>query len=672
MQLSYIIILVMSIILFFQRQRILALIEKKGHLIRLSILLITYTCKGVIRYTINTLLRYHPLLFLIICMIYYFAFFRTPWLFSIGHDAVIWLISSLGFTYPEYLTLNQELIISFFSYADFGQANDKSVQSFLLFITKISAAGLPIGLTFYYFFYREQKATSESALNRNKTRSLAIIFIVTLIFFLIYTLHLLLPSDDYLKVSENSLIFTINYFDRILISLICFIVVLISAVTMVIKLFQNINIAWLLSRSIDETEYLINLVKYIATSERFKFIRSDIYNDLNYLIESIYQMLIYTVDKNLIKAYHHNFTAWNNVVHNMQSGKRVIWTGLMVDTYLHLFEVDKEDYYGLYRAILKNHFLLVVTLYNKHKIREGAICLKRLLLMNPRVEQIQRENYVEDRLTVEFFTVLYELSLFLYKNDHIGLYPLINEMNIMLKEKAEFENVIIVYRSLLIKAIDKNDPKLLTELTYALLKSTEVSLIQVKSIKEPASPRVEAMVRGLNRNKAIQERKNIGMCLYLLLQGLLKSIELSHYASTGYLVKCIVSNFDSDLLSAVHEQLLENKLSKDKKLDDRKLAKEINVSFNINARTATYCMQKLTILIYAQQRFVKEENVHVSVIPKSYIDTSILHCNYLNYLIEKITAVDKYGLLFLKRDHFMDSVKGELCLISTIRTIWYE
>jgi hypothetical protein len=560
------------------------------------------------------------------------------------------------------------------AYDIFNNMDDDFIRNCLQTIMKFIVACLPISLTFLFFFYREQRTTSESALIRIKSNRLVFAFIFNLIALFGLTSFYLIQH----AVLKESFATKTFHADELVMVLLSVIAVLFLGINLVHKLFGYININWSLSYSIEEANKLIRSLTYISSIKLVSGVRKSVYNDLNLIVESVYQMLVYSVEKNLIETYNSNSPKWYYVIRKLQYNNRMVGLGKQVNLFVYFFQIDPGCYYSLYRTIITNHFLLIVSLYNKQRMREGNICLEQLLSMNSQIEKSQRQTHLDDRLSVEFFSVLYELTIY-YRDKHIDFQPLFEKMNLMLKQKIEYIYVLILYKSLLIKAVFENDVNFLTELTYALHKSTYVSLIglnskQLKSIENIdkyirliGERQFDAIIQKANNDRVAEGDKNLGMCIYVLLQASIKTIELSRYELTGYLVKYLVSNFESDDINNENKVLLKNNLIDDLKVDNNKLAKCIRASFKLNEKTAKYCMQKLTILIYAQQKFIKENHVAIGLIPKAFIDTSSVSCDYLDYLINKISDVNRYGLLFLNKEGFMSEVKNEILLSAARR-----
>ncbi|MDL2419366.1 hypothetical protein ACTIGL_27835 (plasmid) [Bacillus shihchuchen] len=94
----------------------------------------------------------------------------------------------------------------------------------------------------------------------------------------------------------------------------------------------------------------------------------------------------------------------------------------------------------------------------------------------------------------------------------------------------------------------------------------------------------------IDRNKSLKDNVVI-----ILLQCLLKSIEISHYSSTGFLIKCIVTNFQSEELNRGFKTLETNPdtfTSFYEDYDDGNEVKDkIIKKSELNSETYNYCLK---------------------------------------------------------------------------------
>ena len=130
-------------------------------------------------------------------------------------------------------------------------------------------------------------------------------------------------------------------------------------------------------------------------------------------------------------------------------------------------------------------------------------------------------------------------------------------------------------------------------------------------------------------------------------------METSQYQCVGFIVKFIVSNFDSKVTNRSFEQFFSQK-GRDEKFDIAEAGKGFGLnSFHLNNRTDQYCLEKLAFLLYGQQLYIKQNNIRIKSIPDECIYIGkYISCN-LKYIYKKnLAAKDRYGLLWLNDEVF--------------------
>lgn len=545
---------------------------------------------------------------------------------------------------PYLLSPDESQIKNVFTWFSYRGISDKLIYSVLDSLSKLMGLAVPTSLTFYVFTYREQKQTGESTVNKNSTVFILPFFIGVTIFTSIYSLHL--TTSLYTNLQENSLVFVTHNWDNFLILLILTFMDIYLGFVMVRNLFKNINLRWLLEDTIkDASIALRNLDNMKDLNPKFQ---ENIYLRLCYLVESIYQMLISTVEKNMNDVYYQVYKMWSDLLkefHNVDNPK-----------YIQLLDKNPSKYIALYKSILKNHVILVTTLYNKNKIQECHKCVEDFLGMIPQTDlgnYTSLENSYRELGTV-YYAVLYELSILLQKNEHIGLYPLLKRIEELAQSSIDKKNIIVIYRALIIKAVEKADVKVLSTLIYSLFRIIDINdncgVVNYDNCKVEYS--LECLI-GEESEDLLYNTEEREISIMVLLQAALKSIEISHYGCTGFLVKYI-ANFDSSIWVKVYSEFCQvNGLYKGEE-EELPLFKEVNVDFSINPNTSSYCLQKLTILFYGQQNYIFKSNILLSCVPIILVSLSKVKYNQLFYLLKKLQgAKDKYGLHFLKDEKFM-------------------
>ncbi len=591
----------------------------------------------------------------------YFSFYRYTHknlpviIFSLIIIAIYWI---------GQLPIIEEIDIeSLLIWAGYIYPSDKLVSSFIDGIVKFIAFSIPLTFTFYYFVCREQKAIAESSLNAKNTPLTHFLLISVLTFIIGFYLNTLIGnanSDDLKYTSQN--------ITRLFIFVILLLVLVGAGYKAACYLLESINIRFLLQRVLrnlkNELVILLNL-NTLKKQDRFS---KKIYNNLFYSVESVYQMLIQTVAKDMTEVFDSNYTSWKEVLKTIQNENENERRNIL------LLSNDPQNYSALYKSILKNHLSLIIGLYNKNKIQEGYQAVCDLFSLSPEADIDSTDNELlnnYNHLMLDYLAILSELSLFLYKNG-IGIHPIIQNIRKMPLYRIGIDNIICVYRMLIIKAVEQNDVKLLVTLTYALTSPVEILCRSSQKSKiTDFKSRMEMVVCktiAANDEKKDEEDDDdelhdLGTCLYVLLNAALKSVELSHYSCVGFIIKYVASNFPSDITNNVYCKLVANR-GIDLKFDDFDLGKQLGLdSFNINDKTATYCLEKLSILFYGQQKYLSEKQVMICHIPETFLEISKLISQNHEYIFTKLEkGKSKYGLVWME-ETFMGNLGKDLTVL---------
>lgn len=542
-----------------------------------------------------------------------------------------------------YFDASADGILKFYERFDFSNPNDNLTLTLINTGNKVLGVLLPIALTFYFFSYREQKSTSTSSTNNGARNISFVSFLIITLLTIPYGNHLSnIISGDIALISDPKnmgLTISSSHSGRILLWGTMFIFSLWFGLQMARNLLRSINIRWLLNEVIDETKDKIVYLTFVM------FSRKTIYDDLHAHIESIYQMLSVTVEKNMDKVYEDNFRKWNRVLAFLHQQPKKFHPENVVN-FEYLLRKQPKRFVKLYRTILKNHAALIMVLYKHHKLEEAGQGIKLFFKLNLNSETLR----------AIYLTALNELALLLYEQGEDRLHPLLQGMENLAALDKEKNGIIMIYKTLIAKAVEDNEVQLLSSIAYSLSKCVKEQDI-IHKIR--VNPKIEMMLKTMGRDD-IKNRFQKS-CIFVLLQGALKSVEVSSYKSTGFLVKFLITNFDSHFLNLTFKMFVKHKADKNPYLDDREIFSAIDVDFHYNDQTKEYCLKKLGILIYSQQRYVAEKKVVFGFIPNSYISVSYIPCPYIDYLFEKLDkAKDKYGLMFLEDEYFIKSMKREV------------
>lgn len=577
---------------------------------------------------------------------------------------------------------------------------NNNINNILSSGTSVLVGLLTLSVSFYIFIYREQKSSSESAINIVSRSVLITLFIFLSIVTILYGLHFKLYYLD--EIDKNKLS-EFGYY-RINTWVLLYIINLYFAFRLGRDLIRDAKVRFLLDKTIIQVKNLIFQLSlaFKGKNKFFKKYRTEIYDFLHFNIESVYQMFSLCVEKNMNKVFEKNFKEWKKVLSFLHTDPRLIHIDNNI-RHVYLLKIDPIEYINLYKSILNNHMSLIFTLLNKSRIEaanDAIECFFNLMpndieaYLNDDDDTIVEENYIE--LITQFITSLHELSDHLYDKHSIGLTELISNIkgNFQILDQSEnyaYLNYgfLTVYKALIIKSVEKEDIQNLSKLSYNMIQMINHEKSEEFEDSIEKTERFTSIIRKIggktisdvfnkvvikDNHKYIEEQYLKG-CIYILLQSILKGIEISKYSSTGFLIKFIVTNFEDSSLSEVFGKFMENKGINNPYIIRENKYTRINTDLNYNRHTLDYCLKKLGILIFCQQKYVNKKEIKFKYIPKEFINikliknSSEISLHYLNYLIEKVSlAKNKYGLLFLTDKEFMKQIKQELVYNLTLES----
>ncbi|MFP3390576.1 hypothetical protein [Brevibacillus sp. SIMBA_040] len=544
-----------------------------------------------------------------------------------GLFAVIFLLS--GMVSFNYIAL-------IFYIFDPLSPDDKLVMTVISYITNGIGVLLPISLTLYVFAYREQKASSVSGIySRNIS---LLIFLLISIVVIPYGLFL----NYFLKSTavNGNFISTFQHSGRITVWAILVLIALISGAKMLKETIKSVNIRWLLQDLIKEIDDEIFNLQFALT----KYQRSTIYPTLHMYVESIYQLFTTAIEKNMNEVYEINYNRWVRLLATLFQSPRL---GFIDNTtqYEYLIGKDKIEFQGFYKTILRNHISLIITLVKNNKIEEAHNCLNTFFELTPR----------SNELNSIYLTGLHELTLLLTDDSSLQIHPILDGIEQIGSDSDFKKGLIFIYKALLVRGVQKNDVKAISSYAYSLSKCIDKEEFSLE--QERVNKALDRLTNTIGQNiklnsfaqvnsrASANSQKNAGV--FILLQATLKSIELAHYAATGFLIKFMVTNYDSDIFNYTFKIFCENKGVDNPFIAKREEYSKIYASFSFNDKTLEYCIKKLVILVYGQQNYVKKNKIDFGFVPSSFIDSKLASCSYLEHLFENIQKVgDKYGLNF--------------------------
>lgn len=502
---------------------------------------------------------------------------------------------------------------------------------------------VPFVITLFYFYFRQQRNVSESYLVHNDLSSSKLLFGFIL-------LELMVAYGSAFKQGSENGSPPILYGN-----LLCLVGVLVWIIYFVRFVFNMLKADSLVEKSnkeIKRLEAIISILPLLVEKKLEKFFNYDlILRELNWKFEVLYQEIFYIVDKNLNITYKKaNTYLIENLIYLKLLSDKISESGY------------SDEYLDLYVNVLENHRRLFALLHEKNRRKEEYEILFSMFNFYPSVLASIEDDQMFGQVVDEFYCQFWGIALELSENNRSEFLKFINELMNRVKYPQEKRNICVVLKSLMVKAVEKENLSFLTELCYLQIKFVN-HLINEQN-QQPYDDKIENIsIKLRNIANALQKRRKDlknspkyyqGILAFSLIQAGVKTIELSQYTLTGFLVKYIVTNFNYEEISNAIYNVLDKKIYQDEKLNSLELTKLLNVYFSINPRTAVYCMKKLILLIQAQQEFQYNNNsgiISFNILQKYNGDEFYRNDNFtVNYCIEKILSVDnKYGLLALKQ-----------------------
>ncbi|MES5843733.1 MULTISPECIES: hypothetical protein [unclassified Bacillus cereus group] len=510
---------------------------------------------------------------------------------------------------------------------------------------------------------------SESSLNLNENYLYLIYFLLgstSTLWVGTYTLGLL-ESEN---ITTSTLTFTYKYATYIGCFAILLVLSFLFLIAMTISFFNSINVEQALKRKIKKVRFNYLMLTYCKISSK------SLYKTIGYQIDSIYQMLTYVCIKDLGKNADENLEEWFKSLDYLLNSSRM----KTFDTqpkHGYLISEHEEQQLSLYNTILQNHISLIIKLIKDHKFKYGKKCINELLNYIPLQNQhISTKTSNDDlaKMTALYFINLNTLALFLFERNDISIHLLldkIEKINYDLEEQ-QLEGILRTYISLIIKALEKNNVGYLSNLCYSLIRfitkdnSSDFKIPKSNNYSIKELEAIELFSRNVEDNQHDQGHNlNVSTCIYLILQAISKSIELSLYNCTGFLVKFLVTSFEDYQVKNVFNKFSSNYLKEEVSntpfLRDNPLYSVLENEFRINPKVSKYFLYKMTILILGQQKYITKYNVNIWKVPKVKVDASFFDCNYLEYIFKKLrNSKDKYGLSYMQSEKFMNTLYIEL------------
>ncbi|KKI90692.1 hypothetical protein WQ54_19425 [Bacillus sp. SA1-12] len=610
---------------------------------------------AIIQKQIIKINKHYGMFTIISILVFLFLFLITY--FLLPNSVVLYNIIKVILAFLDTL-LPLELI-------DFLKSKSQDLYKLFNLLNNSIGVLLSISVSIYIFTYRVRRTISISSnivLQDNLSVFLLVFFTFTYgKIFATFNTELLLNQSSNLQI---------------FLWIILFIISLKLGLTYVIgNMLRSVNFDYILKKTTDTVDHIINILCYTEKYDK------ELINYLTHSMLSVYQTLTISIEKNDGDSFRNYFNIWEKIITKFMHGnsktylRRYVPFDVLNSLPMKKDEYKKEDWFkSFYTIIVENHLHLCICLYNNNKFDSANECLKLFTVLAPPKEN--KEIYI---IYVKHFKQIIKLI----DSEHpIILQNTVDVLKEFSKENEEELYGILIYNELLLKAVQESDIKKISLIVYSMFGSTKLNkykgTVSNKNIKiEELSPMLQKLFAVTKRE--VQLPSNIEenykkAIIFMLLQIMLKSIEIGNYDVTGFLIKMFVTKLhESEFIQLVEDVYIEfTKILTKRNPYISKAESDVEIiNPNFNDETIDYCTYKLSILLYGQQKYAVINKLpgqmaysgpfcFLYFIP---LEKGIYKCEYISYLFNKLDkAKGKYGLIYLSDDEFIRTLKEDVLL----------
>ncbi|WLR55949.1 hypothetical protein LC048_02815 [Mesobacillus subterraneus] len=545
---------------------------------------------------------------------------------------------------PEW-TFN--VVKSIFAPSGFAGFGDVTIKYIISTTTNLLVTLLSILSAMYVFTHREQKSISPSLYNETKKNGLMVMAIIILVFTMI-TGHTLISNIESIMQQEDYANFHPLHGTKVLVFKFAIWafgigIAIIFVIELIKYLFSSMNTDKMLRSSIRQVSEYIDVLTSFYRTKRFDVLLNERYKSMHHNIESIFQYLKFIADNNMNKDFDGNIESFSRVIDKLKEPNNIFGID-NVSSYL--LKRDKEQFLGIYNSLLRNTLSLTLHTYKNNHFNKGKKLTDLYFSMF-----LAGEGSLKQHFTLSLNEFLDSLDTSNERQFNHFLGGLRN---------LPVESTLIIYKNLFQKLIIKGNLGLLTTVVYDFKE-------HIIDGDEQAKPPLNPMYRAITAQNKINMKNN---ALIILLQSLVKAIEISQYGTAGFLVKYMITNFNGEDINEAYKNLRQNPsvftsiLESTEESSVKKEENEIGL-VGLNKETFDYCCKKMRILLYGQQQYaIKERLWFTHEMEKSNnidIQAEFKGCSYSNYVIKKVkSASSKYGMLFFDDKEIMKNIYQKL------------
>jgi len=533
---------------------------------------------------------------------------------------LVYYVLSL-FSTPNWLIENLNSIKVFFN---FNHIDDSIVKSMIF--TIISSLTIIISLlsAIYVFTYREQKSVSPSASTDTYKNTLLMTVIQFMIFNIIFGSMVNGAYSWSLKSEDTgSLDITKDLLLKVILLFITLIILIYNIIVFVKYLFRTMSLDSMLVDSVKHANKLCDSLIKMNRLKMFRSLLEERYRKIHFSLESVFQNLKFVADNNMNKEYEENINKFKEVFDKFKGPWKETSEGNTIHISTELLRNEEIEFIILYQSAIRSNISLISSLFKNQQYNKATKAVELYFNM-----------YIA---TDETLTKIFRISL----NDLLDIIDTKEEKQIKIflegLKKIPEEQTLTAYRNLLMKLVGDNQLKNITNVVYDF---------------------------------NVEKKFNKKSLLTILMQTLVKSIEISNYQITGFLIKYLITNNSGKDINMslirlqINKSLFTTILEAGEEIEG--ITENIVFSSKINAETYDYCIKKAYILLYGQHVYSIKGKLWFTI-ERGEIGNEInikkefKNDDYAEYMVKKIEeASSKYGLNFFKDKKVMESIYNDL------------
>ncbi|WP_220693835.1 hypothetical protein [Salipaludibacillus neizhouensis] len=397
-----------------------------------------------------------------------------------------------------------------------------------------------------------------------------------------------------------------------------------------------------------------------------------VYENVRFSLEGFFQLLIILGKNNMDTELDKELKKWignrvsyilNDPIHPIFNKKQVL---------VHLLEVHSFVFVNYYKDILNQHMYLVLELYNKDKIDLANSVLAEYFNLLPSIDPKTESKEIRSELKQlrgDYFTSLDQLAVYLYQKKRYSLSYFLNEIiekiSLGRVKKKENNGYFSIVSTILQLAVENKDLKTTIDISHVLARKANTAIDEDEEVQTGFREKynIKSAFKRIESKSVIESKKS---SVLIMLQGLLKSIEISNHETVGFFIKFLSNNIEPKIIEpAINEFInhINNGIAIEYYDEFVREGTKLKYTFDYNQNTKEYCLKKMILLLYSQNMHIIENKINLNYEKAIAINTEPLRIDnrYLKHLINRIVSCSEYYALNCLDDRiFMDGIYRDL------------